>query len=292
MIYDVSHRTTLLYSSAVQMAQFTLRLRPVDWPGQTVEDFTLSVEPAPATVSSTIGPFGQTETRLTLAQPSDRITIVSRFRVSLDQQGSLDVRAAPSADAVRAMALASLDLGPRGPATYIYGSANAPLSDEIGQWAARYVNGSDTIVAAGQALMQALHRYFQFDAQATRPDMPPLEAFKQRRGVCQDFSHVMIVAARAHGLPAAYVSGYLRTLPPAGKPRLVGADAMHAWVALWCGADLGWLGFDPTNDCMAGIDHIVVSIGRDYADVAPLDGVFHGGQGQTMEVAVDVEPRP
>jgi transglutaminase-like putative cysteine protease len=100
----------------------------------------------------------------------------------------------------------------------------------------------------------------------------------------------MIIAARAHGIPAAYVSGYLRTLPPPGMPRLVGADAMHAWAALWCGEELGWVGFDPTNDVFARTDHIFVAMGRDYSDVAPLDGVFHGGAGQAMFFSVDVAP--
>jgi transglutaminase-like putative cysteine protease len=138
--------------------------------------------------------------------------------------------------------------------------------------------------------MAALHSEMQYDDGATGADTSPLEAFHQRRGVCQDFAHVMIVAARAHGVPAAYVSGYLRTLPPPGRPRLVGADAMHAWVNLWCGDELGWVGFDPTNNVFAETDHIFVAMGRDYGDVAPLDGVFHGGKGQEMSVSVDVEP--
>ena len=100
----------------------------------------------------------------------------------------------------------------------------------------------------------------------------------------------MIVAARAHGIPAAYVSGYLRTLPPPGKPRLVGADAMHAWVNLWCGAELGWVGFDPTNNALVRTDHIFTAMGRDYADVAPIDGVFRGGGRQKLDGAVDVLP--
>jgi len=138
--------------------------------------------------------------------------------------------------------------------------------------------------------MQAIHAAFRFDASATRADTSPTDAFRLRQGVCQDFTHVMIVAARAQGIPAAYVSGYLRTLPPPGMPRLVGADAMHAWAALWCGDALGWVGFDPTNAVLAGTDHIFVAMGRDYSDVAPLDGVFHGGDGQSMGVSVDVLP--
>ena len=146
------------------------------------------------------------------------------------------------------------------------------------------------MIGAGRALMESLHAEFRYDGNATKIDTPAIEAFRHRRGVCQDFAHIMIIAARAHGIPAAYVSGYLRTLPPPGRERLVGADAMHAWVNLWCGDELGWIGFDPTNNLIAGTDHIFTAMGRDYSDIAPLDGVFHGGAGQEMQVAVDVEP--
>jgi transglutaminase-like putative cysteine protease len=145
-------------------------------------------------------------------------------------------------------------------------------------------------MSAAQRLMEAIHREFRYDPKATGAETPPLVAFNQRSGVCQDFAHIMIIAARANGVPAAYVSGYLRTLPPPGQPRLVGADAMHAWVNIWCGDELGWIGFDPTNNILVHEDHIVTAMGRDYADVAPIDGVFHGGVGQTMDVSVDVAP--
>jgi transglutaminase-like putative cysteine protease len=166
----------------------------------------------------------------------------------------------------------------------------APHSAEIAAWAAPLLPAQQGVLAAGQALMQAIHDEFTYDGSATTTDTLPEAAFRARHGVCQDFAHVMIVAARAHGIPAAYVSGYLRTIPPPGRPRLVGADATHAWAALWCGDELGWIGFDPTNATLARSDHIFTAMGRDYADVAPLDGVFHGGAGQTMTVAVDVVP--
>ncbi len=116
------------------------------------------------------------------------------------------------------------------------------------------------------------------------------EAFAQRRGVCQDFAHIMIAGLRGLGLPAAYVSGYIRTIPPPGKARLQGADATHAWVSVWCGAEIGWLGVDPTNAIDAGNDHIVLAIGRDFSDVSPIYGVFVGSGAQELEVGVDVIP--
>ncbi len=139
-------------------------------------------------------------------------------------------------------------------------------------------------------LTAAIYTQFTYHPGITTSDTPPIEAFKNREGVCQDFAHIMIAALRAHGIPAAYVSGYLRTEPPPGAERLVGADAMHAWASIWCGPQMGWVGADPTNNCLVRNDHIVVAMGRDYADVAPIDGVFVGNTTQRMTVAVDVVP--
>jgi transglutaminase-like putative cysteine protease len=131
---------------------------------------------------------------------------------------------------------------------------------------------------------------FEFDADATLVDTPPHEAFLQRKGVCQDFAQIMITGLRAAGLPAAYASGYIRTIPPEGQLRLVGADATHAWVLLWCGPVRGWVGVDPTNGIWMASDHIVMAVGRDYAEIAPVDGVVLGSGAQNMDVSVDVAP--
>lgn len=136
----------------------------------------------------------------------------------------------------------------------------------------------------------ALHRLMTYDPEATEVDTPLAEAFRLRRGVCQDYAHIMIAALREIGIPAGYVSGLLRTEPPPGQPRLEGADAMHAWIMAWCGADLGWVEFDPTNDLRVGTDHIVVARGRDYSDVAPVKGVLWTSGPQTTRQTVDVIP--
>ncbi|MET0677785.1 MAG: transglutaminase family protein, partial [Bradyrhizobium sp.] len=122
----------------------------------------------------------------------------------------------------------------------------------------------------------------------TDVETPLSQAFVSRRGVCQDFAHIMISGLRGIGLPAAYVSGYLRTIPPPGQPRLQGADATHAWVAVWCGGAIGWIGFDPTNDLIVANDHIVLAMGRDFSDVSPVDGIIVGSRKQKLNVAVDV----
>jgi transglutaminase-like putative cysteine protease len=117
-----------------------------------------------------------------------------------------------------------------------------------------------------------------------------IEAFRLRRGVCQDFAQIEIACLRSIGIPARYVSGYLRTYPPPGKPRLVGADQSHAWVAAYCGPELGWVEIDPTNNCVCGTDHIPIAWGRDYGDVVPMRGVFLGGGSHQLKVSVDVQP--
>lgn len=150
--------------------------------------------------------------------------------------------------------------------------------------------GSASVFDAARALTASICRDMRYDADATDVNTPLGEAFEARHGVCQDFSHVMIAGLRHLGIPAAYVSGYLRTIPPEGKPRLEGADAMHAWVAVWCGQRLGWVEFDPTNDLVVAADHIVVGYGRDYSDVAPVRGVIRTAGSQTTKQAVDVIP--
>jgi transglutaminase-like putative cysteine protease len=135
-----------------------------------------------------------------------------------------------------------------------------------------------------------MRRDFTYDAEATDVSTAPGDAFQARHGVCQDFAHIMICGLRGLGLPARYVSGFLRTFPPPGRPRMEGADATHAWVCLWCGQDTGWIGFDPTNDVLAQDDHIVLATGRDYSDVAPIDGIILAPGKQTLDVEVDVVP--
>ena len=188
------------------------------------------------------------------------------------------------------MAFARADLSPNSPAHYLFPSRQVSLDPEIRDYAARKLcartpgarrrDRSDAADQGGIRLRDRRHHG------TTTPPM----SFALRRGVCQDFAHIMIRACAALGLPAAYVSGYLRTGAAAGKARLEGADAMHAWVLVWCGEEAGWFGLDPTNGIFAGDDHIVLAIGRDYADVAPIDGVIFASGGQRIDVSVSVRP--
>lgn len=290
MIYQIDHVTRVRYDRPARLARFNLRLRPEAWPGQVVSDFSLTIDPMPAALVSRPGAFPVTLSRIAIDGPFEELEIHSRFLAEL-ADGGLDFALAdrPLAE-VAGEALEVDDLGGWAPANYLFASPLLPRVPAIEEWARLLLPRDAPTLECALALARTIKRDFRYDADATKADTPVAEAFALGRGVCQDFAHIMIAALRAAGLPAAYVSGYLRTLPPPGKPRLVGVDAMHAWVALWCGPQRGWIGLDPTNGCITGSDHIFVALGRDYSDVSPIDGVFVGGGAQHVDTAVDVVP--
>ena len=218
------------------------------------------------------------------------LVIEAVSRVVVNTPSPPDPARSPAWETVRADVLASRTLGPDGPATYLYPTRRTPASAPITDYARHSFGKGRAIVEAAVELMTRIRDDFSYDPEATTVSTPTVEAFEARHGVCQDFAHIMIAGLKGVGLPAAYVSGYLRTIPPPGQPRLEGADATHAWVSLWCGEALGWVGFDPTNALIVQNDHIVLAIGRDYSDVAPIDGIILAPGEQTLKVEVDVIP--
>lgn len=290
MIYHLRHRTTYTYESPVTFARCVLRLTPSSSASQTVLNASVRVTPQPRERLERIGPFNEQTITVVIDRPHRALIIEARSRV--------DVHAPPVGlmgggspwETVRAAAFASTTLSPQGPAAYLYPTARTPPSQQITDYARTSFPPGRGVVDAAAELMKRIRADFTYDSKATDVRTRPDEAFKARRGVCQDFAHVMISGLRGLGLPAAYVSGYLRTVPPPGRPRLEGADATHAWVSLWCGADRGWIGFDPTNAILVQDDHIVLATGRDYADVAPIDGILLAPGGQELKVEVDVIP--
>jgi transglutaminase-like putative cysteine protease len=290
MHYEVRHRTRFRYAYPVSFARCNLRLQPVEWAGQTLERYELELSPVARITGTRPNGYLGHVSRMVMEKPSRELVIESRFRMRVDRPVPVPRQDDPSIGDIAAMARGSLDMGVESPANYLYPSPSIPLSTTITAWCSEHLDPRRGIVEAGLALATRIHDRFKYDGSATTVDTSPIEAFEKRHGVCQDFAQIMIAGLRGAGLPAAYVSGYLRTVPPPGKERLVGADATHAWVVIWCGPQRGWLGFDPTNACMVGSDHIVTAMGRDYADVAPIDGVFTGQEGQKIDVSVDVEP--
>ena len=290
MIYQIRHVTRFDYGAPVKFARCNLRLKPVAWPGQQLEDYTLVVDPHGDTAPARAEAGLANVTRLVVDRPVQRLTIESSARVAVDRLIPVPEPGDPTLADIARLARESRDLSPACPAAYLYPSPLIPLDAAIADWCAPDLDPSRNALDAGIALARRIQAEFAFDPQATLVDTSPAQAFAQRRGVCQDFAQIMLTGLRAAGLPAAYASGYLRTLPPPGQARLVGADATHAWVLLWCGPARGWVGLDPTNGIWMANDHVVVAVGRDYAEIAPVDGVVLGSGAQKMEVSVDVAP--
>ncbi|GJE80740.1 transglutaminase family protein [Methylorubrum thiocyanatum] len=293
MIYTLRHLTTYRYARTVRFARCNLRLRPRDGEGQRVLESALHVAPEPTRRLERRDFFGLDTLTLTLDEPHREFTVEAVSRVAVERPAPPPPEAGPSWETVRAAALALPSLGPDGPAHFQFPSQRVPLDPAVTEYARTSFPPGRSAYGGAVELMHRIRDDFRFDAKATTVSTPPAEAFALRAGVCQDFAHVMIAGLRGLGLPAAYVSGYLRTRPPPGRPRLRGADASHAWVALWCGLEMGeggWIGLDPTNDCVVRDNHIVVARGRDYADVAPIDGIVASAGSQKLTVEVDVIP--
>ncbi|MCC5974433.1 MAG: transglutaminase family protein [Rubellimicrobium sp.] len=294
MIYDIRVAIHYDYDRPALDGRHQLRLLPRDIAGvQRVHDAGLSVAPGPVERSGHSDFFGNTVTEVVLSGGHHEVDFEAWMTVE---------RLAPAAGAVQETALAPLaalagelsvcrDLGRDSPWHCLAPSPRIAADAAIARHAARAVAGCGTALAAVEALGAALHRDLAHDAEATTVETPPSEAFARGRGVCQDFAQVMIAGLRGLGIPAGYVSGFLRTVPPPGQARLEGADAMHAWVRAWCGAVRGWVEYDPTNGCRVATDHVAIAFGRDYGDVPPVAGILRGSGGQRSRQAVDVVPR-
>jgi transglutaminase-like putative cysteine protease len=288
VIYDIRHVTSYSYESPVSFARCTLRLEPRSGDGQQLVSHTVDIRPRPAERAIRRDFFG-THTESVLIETAHRsLRIDSRSRVAVSRRAPGRAAPSPSWESIREVAFEVTSLAPSSPVGYVFASALVPVLEPVTAYAAASFQPGSGILAGAADLMRRIRTDFRYDPKATVITTPLEEVFEKRHGVCQDFAHVMIAGLRGLGLPAAYVSGYLRTFPPPGKPRLQGADATHAWVSVWCGAEIGWIGFDPTNDLLIENDHIVLAIGRDFSDVSPVDGIILGSRKQKLSVAVDV----
>jgi len=290
MIYDVGMTIAYEYDRPAVAGRHLLRLMPADVPGeQRRVTSVLTILPEPAERRPFVDFFGNAAVEVAFRAAHDEILFRVKARVErLAPPASLDM--SPPLARLHDEILDYRSLDARAPHHFLGPSPRTAPAPETTAYARAQIEPAMTVVAAVETIGLALHRDMKFDPEATNVDTPPSEAFARRHGVCQDFAQVMIACLRGIGVPAGYVSGFLRTDPPPGKPRLEGADAMHAWVRAWCGWDAGWIEFDPTNAIRAGTDHILVAHGRDYGDVAPVRGVLRIVGGQKTEHAVDVIP--
>ncbi len=290
MIYEVRHLTTYTYTKPVPFARCALRVALAADKDQSVLEETIEIAPTPSRLMHHTGCFGeQVETAL-IETPHHEMRVLATARVDVHRAAPPQPLAGERWETVRNEVFASQALAVGAPAHMLYPTAMTPIHAAITAYAAQSFTPERAIIEAAFDLARRIRVEFKYNPDATDVSTPAIEAFNDRHGVCQDFAHIMIAGLRGIGLPAAYVSGFIRTIPPPGKPRLQGADATHAWVSLWCG-DVGWVGFDPTNALVVANDHIVLAIGRDYADVAPIGGVIIGPGKQTITVGVDVIPQ-
>jgi transglutaminase-like putative cysteine protease len=288
VIYDIRHVTTYSYESPVGFARCSLRLEPRSGDGQQLISHAVDIRPKPADRTVRRDFFGTLTESILIETPHRNLRIDSRSRVSVFRAAPGRAAPSPEWESVRDAAFEAKSLGPASPIGYVFASPLVPVQAPVSAYAAASFPKAAGILAGAVDLMHRIRTDFKYDPKATVISTPLEEVFEKRHGVCQDFAHVMIAGLRGLGLPAAYVSGYLRTIPPPGKPRLQGADATHAWVSLWCGEAQGWVGFDPTNDLIVENDHIVLAVGRDFSDVSPVDGIIVGSRKQRLGVAVDV----
>ena len=290
MRYKVTHTTKYGYSEPVGVCHNRVILTPQAGPRLRVLSHRIVVRPTPQITSRRNDFFGNSVQTFSIEENHRQITITSTSRVEVDPAPTLEAAGTlPWNQIVKSLADRT---DPLWLETCIYQFDSPRISREASF--VDYANVSFTpnrpVLEAAMHLTSRIKKEFTYDTKATTVNTSTDSAFAIKRGVCQDFAHVEIACLRSIGLPARYVSGYLRTTPPPDKPRLVGADESHAWVAVYCGPEIGWIDLDPTNDCLCSTDHVPVAIGRDYSDVAPIKGVFLGGGGHMLSVSVDVAP--
>ncbi|WP_295984658.1 transglutaminase family protein [uncultured Variovorax sp.] len=299
MLLHVTHETRYEYSPPVETAQHLAHLKPLATGSQKLVSHNLSIEPAPAQRSEQADLYGNTRAFFALEATHDRLVVTAESVVETSQPvlSPAVARELPW-EAVRERFRFRKDATFDAASEFVFPSPYVPRHDDFVAYArASFVPGRPAFDVA-MDLTERIYEDFDYDADSTEINTPAVEALAQRKGVCQDFAHIMIACFRTMGLPARYVSGYLLTQPPPGQPRLVGADASHAWVSVYLpGEDDGsggspgdWVDFDPTNGRQPGEDYVTLAIGRDYSDVSPMRGVLHGGARHTLSVGVTVQP--
>ncbi|MBD8544547.1 transglutaminase family protein [Oxalobacteraceae sp. CFBP 8761] len=290
--YRVVHETRYKYNSMVTLSQQYLHLTPRSFACQQTESHLIWLDPVINDSNEGVDYFGNITRHVALTVPHDSLLVHAESTVSLRPRYTLaQIAGTLSWESVRDMMDKEKSAATLEACRYLYASPHVALFPELEAYAREsYVPGRPQLDAA----LDLTHRIFddfEFDSKATDISTPLDQVLRGRRGVCQDFAQLMIGCLRSIGLPARYVSGYILTHPPEGKPRLIGADASHAWVSVFCPA-LGWVDFDPTNRCLVQHEHITLGWGRDFSDVTPMRGIVLGGGKQELDVQVTVTPLP
>lgn len=290
MNYQISHRTRYTYDSPVTVAHYLARLEPRSLPAQSCPWHEIHIRPEPASLSAARpDSFGNHVVYFEVEGTHAELEVVARSFVRVTPRPLPAAEQTPPWETVRDGCTGHEWTADSSAAEFIWPSTLIPVTAEFRAYAETSFPAGRPVLQGVQDLNGRIFREFRFDPGATSAATPVEESFRARRGVCQDFAQVMIACLRSMGLPARYVSGYLETQPPPGKPKLQGADASHAWVSVWCGERFGWIDADPTNDVLPSDRHITIGWGRDFADISPLTGVSIGSGAQHLTVAVDVQ---
>jgi transglutaminase-like putative cysteine protease len=316
MRYHLEHETTYSYATAVDLSHHALRLDVRALPWQRGSAVAISCSPGAARESRTVDHFGNRVTHLVIENPHERFTVTLAAEVEVDPRATPKPETTPAWESVRDALRGDGFPEPVAESEFALDSPLASASPALADYAASSFAPARPILAAVIDLTRRINAEFRYDPAATEVSTPLDEVLKQRAGVCQDFAHLEVAALRSLGLAARYVSGYIAPKPRAipesaaaapvpaatapaapaapaatAPPGLRGADASHAWVAVWCGKDAGWVEVDPTNNMVAGEAHVIAAWGRDYSDVSPVRGVILGGGAHTLGVAVHLTPR-
>ncbi len=290
MRYHIIHRTTYRYESPVTVCHYMARLAPRPLPSQECPWHEVHIRPEPAVRATRMDYFGNTNLYFEIEGAHSQLEVIARSLVEVNPVIPIDPLKTAPWETIR-NACSTMPWTPASAAAELtFASHLIPVGPAFADYARASFPAGRPILDAVSDLNRRVFEDFLFDPTATDIATPVTDVLAQRRGVCQDFAQVMIACIRSLGLPARYVSGYLETQPPPGQERLVGADASHAWVSVFCGQQIGWVDADPTNNVLPSERHVTVAWGRDFHDVSPLRGVTIGSGKQHLQVAVDVLP--
>jgi transglutaminase-like putative cysteine protease len=287
MTYRIVHKTTYKYKHPVSFGNHVAYLTPRSRPYQSCKWHALVVTPAPATLTERCDYFGNPVTFFTIQEPHEELNIEARSRVVCGHSVPWPERA-PAWDEVVQSVRADLSQEGLDAYQFVFESPRVKPGAKFSAYALQSFPPGRPLTEALLDFTGRIFKDFRFDSKATNVRTSPEEVLTLRSGVCQDFAHLQVACLRSLGLPARYVSGYLRTYPPPGRPRLIGADASHAWVSVYC-PGIGWLDVDPTNNVIPSQGHVTVAWGRDYGDVSPVRGVILGGRDHKLDVGVEME---
>ncbi len=288
MNYRIVHRTTYEYSEPVTVSHHAARMSPRVTAHQRSGGFRMTIKPTPALQSTRTDYFGNSVCVFSVQGLHKKLEVTVHSTVEINIPPAPDLILSPSYEEVRRLFMEPVSPTLCEPCQFVFDSLLVQAKPEYAAYALASFSPGTPVLQGVRDLTHRIFKDFKFDPKATTVATPLEEVWAHKRGVCQDFAHMAIACLRSIGLPARYVSGYLRTKPPPGKVRLVGADQSHAWFSAFC-PSVGWVDFDPTNDCQPAEEHPVVAFGRDFSDVSPLTGILTGGGKHMVHVGVDVE---